>query len=187
MKKYTTPSHFSSFKAIRYLQGDFKPHEYLKHLPKWGVIRVEGSIHFTVNSSYLTHLPSNQSDWNKGGGLSHSLRPSYNAIMLGWRWLDGGPQLSPYLNIKGENYYDFPPFLANLNVDIPYSINYFSASSLLFFQIGEKIYVINKKTLPAFSSYKWGKVSFPRSLSFGGDDLPLAPLEVWWKQKMFKK
>ena len=178
MKKYTYHHH-----PLRFL-SDFHPTTPLSLLPQLQKRPVSGQIMFGEESTYeVCNNPSNQADWNKGGGLSHSLRPSYMAVMLGWRWYDNMWQLIPYINIKGGNYHSFEPFLALENVPIPFSINYYN--NKLLFIIGTKCYFINAQTLPAWEDYKWSNVCFPRNLSFGGDDYPSNTPSIWWEQRIY--
>lgn len=75
---------------------------------------IEWQGYFTEKSKYETD-PENQADWYKlcGPSFNPRLNAKRNSAMVGWRFLDGGFQLTPYYhNTNGKAFY-----AENLKID----------------------------------------------------------------------
>jgi|DEB0MinimDraft_10_1074344.scaffolds.fasta_scaffold121369_2 hypothetical protein len=160
MKQYKTNGHY------------FKPRHFL--FPQLGRLHVIGSIRFTKESIYETTNPFNQADWNKGGGLSHSIVPNKNAVMIGWRYYKGKFQAIPYINKDGQNIHSiFQPIDLEMDKLYLWSIRFNEQTGLVEFEIGGKMYT--------YGGYNWSFISFPRMPYFGGDDTPKNEVSIdWW-------
>ena len=158
MKKYSATKHL------------FTPRHLL--LPQFGVNVIYGKIRFTEESKYETTEFRNQADWNKGGGLSHSIIPNRNAVMIGWRYLNNKFELTPYLNIDSANIFRiFNPVTIEMNKDILWSIEF--RDGVIHFDINGNEF--------EFGDYEWRNFSFPRMPYFGGDDTPTKPVSIFWQ------
>lgn len=173
--------------------GTFHPIKPFYFLPRFNVRRVEGTLRFTEASRYATTNTRNQADWNKGGGLSHSVLPNKHAIMLGWRYYKSQWELTPYINLNGEKYYThphLPPLQVEENCINTFAIEYHTSTNNtphIHFTINGNVYLIDSFLPNGISYNKWSSLSFPRGLSFGGDDSPLQKLNVDFSCKFLKQ
>jgi len=155
MNTITTSGHF------------FRPRPLL--LPQFGKNLVFGRLRFHELSIYATTDPKNQADWNKGGGVSFSLIPNRNAVMIGWRFYKGEFQVKPYINAGGLNIHRmFQEHTVDIDKCILWSIE--KTGNNIVIEIDGRQWVTDL--------VKWKSLTFPRFPYFGGDDVPTKPVSI---------
>jgi hypothetical protein len=124
----------------------------------FGKHSVSGFVVFTNQSKYL--LPgSDQHDWNKITGLSHSIVPDGKNVMFAWRYLPEIDSFSVgwYSNLSGNR---FGEMVRTATFDTVFFSLEEKPGHCLFIASGDSALV----SYPA-----WSNISYPRQPWFGGN------------------
>jgi hypothetical protein len=133
----------------------------------FGVEEMSGYIIFNEASRYQ-HGNSDQQDWNKLGGFSHTVKPNGSAVLLAWRYQPGIDSFDVgwYLNYSGANLYG-DLFRSGIGDTVVYHVERLHGNQI-HYQVGDTSIMVEYPD--------WGYLVFLRQPWFGGNRP--APLHV---------
>lgn len=130
-----------------------------------------GTATFTEESKYsLSGV--DQDDWNKLAGITYTLKPHYNTVLIGWRWNPNINmfQVAPYINEKGKS-------IQPNNNEI---LNVYLGDEIYFHVFKNRIYlypsIVSSMRIIKVANFKPSLISYRVQHYFGGNQA--APSDV---------